>query len=401
LLDLCPVAPYGTTFFTEALLNPEKFKLSYSPEMLIVSRANPLMTCGNPDVMAEALKKIPFIVSFACEMSETACFADILLPDAHYLERLDAFPNEPTEFMGAGEGPWHWMVRQPVVPPRGQARPWVEVLFELADRLGFLGDTHMLLNGTLDLKEPYAYKPTEKYSWEEMADRWQKSWFGPERGIDWFKQNGFIISGQKTVKEAYPRVFLTPRIPLYVEYFIDAGEEIRRVTGELGIPWDTDDYQALVDWKPCPAYGVSKAGYDLFVVNYKLPYHSLSYTSHNSLLAQLSERDPHAYSVLLNEETALKKGVRDGDWVRLETVEGYAEEGRALLTKLVHPEVIGIAGCFGRKSKGLALSHGKGVHFNTFVPHALERIDSLSAALDSCSRVRVSGVSRKSQQTGA
>ena len=170
LIDLCPVAPYGTKFFTETLLHPEKCKFSYFPEMLIVSRCNPLMTCDNPDVMAEALKKIPFVVAFACEMSETATFADLLLPDAHYLERPDAFPNEPTEFMGAGEGSWYWMLRQPVVPPRGQARPWVEVLFELAERVGFLADIDMLLNGTLDLKVPFAYKPTEKYNWEEMAD---------------------------------------------------------------------------------------------------------------------------------------------------------------------------------------------------------------------------------------
>lgn len=182
LIDLCPVAPYGTKFFTETLLHPEKFKFSYFPEMLIVSRCNPLMTCDNPDVMAEALKKIPFVVAFACEMSETATFADLLLLDAHYLERPDAFPNEPTEFMGAGEGSWYWMLRQPVVPPRGQARPWVEVLFELAERVGFLADIDMLLNGTLDLKVPFAYKPTEKYNWEEMADRCRSSGSARKKG---------------------------------------------------------------------------------------------------------------------------------------------------------------------------------------------------------------------------
>ncbi|MFQ5682531.1 MAG: molybdopterin-dependent oxidoreductase, partial [Candidatus Binatia bacterium] len=389
LLELCPVAPYGTTFFTEALLDPEKFKLSYFPEMLMVARCNPLMTCANPDVMAEALKKFPFVVAFACELNETAMFADLLLPDAHYLERLDAFPNEPTEFMGAGEGSWYWMVRQPVVSPRSQARLWVEVLFDLADRLGFLDDTYMLLNGTLDLKEPFAYKPTEKYSWNELADRWQKSWFGPEKGVDWFKHNGFIISGRKTVKEAYPRIFLTPRIPIYLEYFLDAGEEIRKVAAGLGIEWDTDDYQPLVDWKPCPDYSTSQAEYDLFVVNFKLPFHSLSYTSHNGLLAELSEKNPDAYSVLVNADTAQKRGIRDGDRVRLESGEGYQAEGQVLVSKCIHREVIGIAGCFGRKSKGLALSQGKGVHFNTFLPHSLERIDSLSAALDSCVRVRM------------
>jgi len=389
LLDLCPVAPYGGPFFTEALLHPQDFKLSYFPEMLIVCRSNLLMTCANPDVMAEALRKIPFVVAFACEMNETSEFADILLPDAHYLERLDAIPNEPTEFVGAGEGHWYWMLRQPVVPPRGEARGWVEVLFELADRVGFRGDLYALLNGTLDLKEPFAYKATERYSWEELADRWMKSWFGAEKGIDWFKENGSLITGRKKVEEAYPRVFLTPRLPIYLEYFLDAGAEIRKVTESLGIRWDTDDYQPLAAWKPCSAYDRAAPGHDLFVVNFKLPFHSLSYTSHNALLAELSEKNPYAYSVLLNADTARKKGIRSGDRVRLETEEGYQAEGQALLTECIHPEVVGTAGCFGRKSKALTLSHGKGVHFNTLLPHSIERIDSLSAALDSCVRVKV------------
>ena len=160
------------------------------------------------------------------------------------------------------------------------------------------------------------------------------------------------------------------------------------MTGDLGIQWDTDDYQPLVGWKPCQAYASPHDGYDLFVVNFKLPFHSLSYTSHNSLLAPLSEKNPYAYCTVLNARIVRERGIRDGDWVRLESEEGYTDEGQVFLTECIHPEVIGIPGCFGRKSKGLALSHGKGVHFNTFVPHSLERIDSLSAALDSCVRVR-------------
>jgi molybdopterin-containing oxidoreductase family molybdopterin binding subunit len=388
LLDLCPIAPYGGPFFTEAVLHPETFKLPYFPEMLIVCRSNLLMTCANAEVMAEALKKIPYVVAFATELSETAEFADLLLPDTHYLERLDAIPNEPTEFVGAGAGSWYWMIRQPVVEPMGEARNWVAVLFELADRAGFRGDLYTLLNGTLELKEPFAYRTDEKYTWDQLADRWMKSWFGADRGLDWFKENGFLITGEKKIEEAYPRPFITPRLPIYVEYFIDAGNEVRKTADRLGIPWDTSDYQPLVAWKPCEAFEV-KDEHDLTIVNFKLPFHSLSYTTHNAFLAGLSEANPYAYSVLINAETARKKGIKDGDRIRLDSAEGYQAVGQAMLTECIHPEVVGTAGCFGRKSKGLKLSHGKGVHFNNFLPHKLERIDALSAALDSCVRVKI------------
>lgn len=388
LLDLCPIAPYGGPFFTEAVLHPEQFKFNYDLDTLIVCRSNLLMTCANADVMAEALKKIPFVASFTCEMNETSEFADILLPDTHYLERLDAIPNEPTEFVGAGEGYWYWMLRQPVIAPLGEARSWVDVLFELADRLDFRGDLYALLNATLDLKEPFAYKAAEKYSWAELADRWLKSWFGSERGLDWFKEYGTLVTGKKKVEEAYPRPFLTPRLPIYVEYFLSAGEEVRKTTDNLGINWDTSDYQALVDWKPCEAFQQTSPGHDLFIINFKLPFHSLSYTTHNGYLKELSEKNPYAYSLLLNAETAGKKGIESGDRIRLTTQDGYEAEGEAYLTECIHPEVVGIAGCFGRKSKALH-SYGKGVHFNSLLPQKLERIDSLSAALDSCVRVKV------------
>lgn len=391
LLDLCPVAPYGGPFFTEALLHPELFKLDYDLDTLIVCRSNLLMTCANPDQMAEALKKIPFVVAFACELNETAEFADILLPDTHYLERLDAIPNEPTEFVGAGEGPWYWMLRQPVIEPRGEARSWVEVLFDLADELGFRGDLYALLNATLDLKEPFACRADERYTWAELADRWLKSWFGEQKGLEWFKEHGTLVTGEKQVEEAYPRAFLKARIPVYLEYLLTAGEEVKKLTRELGIPWDATDYQALVDWKPCEELRQDSPGHDLFVVNFKLPFHSLSYTTHNGYLKELSEKDPDACSLLLNEDTARRKGIATGDLIRLSTRFGHRAEGRAYVTACVHPEVVGIAGCFGRRSRALH-SFGKGVHFNSFIPQRLDRIDALSAALDSCVRVKVEKV---------
>ena len=78
------------------------------------------------------------------------------------------------------------------------------------------------------------------------------------------------------------------------------------------------------------------------------------------------------------------------DRIRLETESGLAVEGCAYLTECINSEVAGIAGCFGRKSPELALSYQQGVHFNTLLPHSLDRIDALSAALDACVRVKVS-----------
>jgi anaerobic selenocysteine-containing dehydrogenase len=77
--------------------------------------------------------KIPFLVVCDAFHSETIAFADIVLPDTTYLERYDAMSmlDRPiSEFEGPADS-----VRVPVVPPKGECRPFQDVLVELGTRL--------------------------------------------------------------------------------------------------------------------------------------------------------------------------------------------------------------------------------------------------------------------------
>ena len=81
--------------------------------------------------------RIPFVVVCDAFQSETTAFADLVLPDTTYLERHDVMSllDRPiSEFDGPTDS-----VRVPVVPPRGECRPFQEVLIELASRLGLPG----------------------------------------------------------------------------------------------------------------------------------------------------------------------------------------------------------------------------------------------------------------------
>jgi anaerobic selenocysteine-containing dehydrogenase len=77
--------------------------------------------------------KIPFIVVCDTFQSEMTAFADLILPDTTYLERHDVMSmlDRPiSEFDGPCDA-----VRVPVLPPKGECRPFQEVLVELAGRL--------------------------------------------------------------------------------------------------------------------------------------------------------------------------------------------------------------------------------------------------------------------------
>jgi len=77
--------------------------------------------------------RIPFLVVCDAFQSETAAFADLLLPDTTYLERHDVMSmlDRPiSEFDGPVDS-----VRVPVLPPTGECRPFQDVLIELGSRL--------------------------------------------------------------------------------------------------------------------------------------------------------------------------------------------------------------------------------------------------------------------------
>jgi anaerobic selenocysteine-containing dehydrogenase len=84
--------------------------------------------------------KIPFLVVCDTFSSETVAFADLVLPDTTYLERHDVLSmlDRPiSEFDGPVDA-----VRIPVLAPKGNCRPFQDVLIELGTRLKLPAFTH-------------------------------------------------------------------------------------------------------------------------------------------------------------------------------------------------------------------------------------------------------------------
>jgi anaerobic selenocysteine-containing dehydrogenase len=79
--------------------------------------------------------KIPFIVVSDAYHSEMVNFADLIIPDTTYLERWDTISmldrpiSEPHAACDA--------IRQPIIKPERDVKPWQEVQIELGLRLGF------------------------------------------------------------------------------------------------------------------------------------------------------------------------------------------------------------------------------------------------------------------------
>lgn len=81
--------------------------------------------------------RIPHIIYSDAYSSETSYYADLVLPDTTYLERWDCISLLDRPISGA-HGPAD-SIRQPVVKPDRNVRPFQEVLIDLGARLGLPG----------------------------------------------------------------------------------------------------------------------------------------------------------------------------------------------------------------------------------------------------------------------
>ncbi len=387
--DLVPTAGQSP-LVAWGITEQEKYKIPLKPEFIIQTGGNPVMAIADPKAWEKAFQEGTFMVNFNIYLDESAEFADIVLPDACYLERLDMRADWVSSISPVDE--WAWHIRQPVVEPMFQRRSSQEVLLEIAERLDMLGAMYEMINVHYDMKDPYKLDTSKKYTWEEIVDHGLKGYFGPGHGLDWFRENG-LIRWPKKVEEVYWRPFVKGRAPIYYDFFKTAGEQIEQIKKEHNIPgFDTADFQPVPDWKPCASYEEKRPEFDLYGIYYRMPFHTCTFTSNNPWLDEVSRLDPYTYSIAINAETAKKKGIKDGDTLLIESAgTGHKVEARAALTETIHPEVIAYTCGGGHWAKRLPIASqpDKGICPEWLIPLSWDYIDTVSLNLDLCVRVKV------------
>ncbi|WP_028574199.1 menaquinone reductase molybdopterin-binding-like subunit QrcB [Desulfonatronovibrio hydrogenovorans] len=99
------------------------------PEAVLVYEANPVYALPQAEQAAKAYEAIPFKVSFSTFMDETAKLSDLVLPNSHYLERLD------DAYTPYGSGRMVYSAARPVIDPIFDTKETAEFIFELASQL--------------------------------------------------------------------------------------------------------------------------------------------------------------------------------------------------------------------------------------------------------------------------
>ena len=394
LFTMCSFSPIWAMADHEEIW--QQIGLPYRIEVMLNFGCNSVLGIANPEAHAEFLKRIPFIVSwdlFANEFAEG--FADILLPDTSYLETFTWLDGQG--FLHSypyGMEPWCYHITQPVVKPAHSRRYIMDVCFELLDRIGKRAALNEYWNRFIGLDAADKFGPDEKVTWEEVGDRALRHYFGPEHGLEWFQEHGFI-AWPKKVEEAYWRWFSDVRVPIYLEFMVDLKEKMKRIGEEIDIKVNWGQYTPFISWFPCAPHLVTDSQYDLYCFSHRDILHTASATMETPWLDEVSKTNPYTYNVTMSADTAKRKSLQDGDVVEIASVYGHTVRGVLKTRKGQHPQALGIAGTAGHWAKGQPIARGKGTNFNLLMEARFEECDPVTLNLETCVKVKVEKVERK------
>ncbi len=290
---------------------------------------------------------VPLLVDFNTHASETSMLADYILPEAHYLERME-LASSPSLF------PWIGL-RQPAVPAAGQAVDARVVMKELAD-----------------LVDPDGKRGIVKY-WQHLnLEHWVRIQADsvPELrhagGLDALKEKGF-----------WPDYGV---LDLERGVFVDANDQpVQAAYGlhqKTGFPTRSGKIElkgngtSLPSWNSNPRHQQLKKD-EFVLVAYKAHAQVNSLTANNKYLQEINHSNP----VLINRETATGLGINDGDLVRVQSEAGRLVT-RARVTQGIHPKAAAISSsmghrAFGRVAKASPHADGIGQDRDADVEHNL------------------------------
>jgi anaerobic selenocysteine-containing dehydrogenase len=251
---------------------------------LYVYNSNPAAVAPNANLVCEQLAREDiFLVVHEQMMTDTAQYADILLPATTQMEHLDLM---------RAYGHLYLNLCTPAIAPLGESRPNIEVLNALAKAMGYTDSAfdqpaEEIIRSALDHNHPLL----EGITYEALQEQ------------------GF----------AKLKATTDPYIPF------TNGEGFRTPSGKVEIYSErakADGYDPLPDYyPPAESSEADPAHAAQFPINLLSPaaHHFLNSTFSNQESLQKSERAPRIW---INSSDAEAREIEEGDWVRVWNLRG-------------------------------------------------------------------------------
>lgn len=299
----------------------------YPVKAYIAYRHDPLMGFPDPERLKAIFSNLDLLVAVTFSWSDTAWFADVVLPLSPYLERESVIATKNALKP-------QFFVRHRAIEPRYDTKADWEIVGGLAKRLGL-----------------------PELVFDKVEDIWRFQLDGTGVGIEEFDKSGMVNLSDK---------------PIYKDInnlkFKTASGKIEIISPKLtkaGLP-------SLKVYEPpqTPPEGTFRLTFGRCAV------HTQGHTVNNPLLFEQAPINP----LWINAGAAAKLGIVSGDTVVVSQGD-HEETTVAKVTEFIHPEAVFLIHGFGHRLPVESRAFGKGIADQNFMRGGLTNWDPAGGAI--------------------
>jgi thiosulfate reductase/polysulfide reductase chain A len=298
----------------------------YQAHGWFIARQNPALSLPDRAKTLEAFSKLDFIVTVSIIPNDTEWYADVILPEASYLERYDPLlVMENRVFL-----------RQPVIEPIGESKSALWIYKQLGERLG-LGDY-------------FQYKDEVDYINQQLAPL----------GItmESFAQRGCWSPSLESKKAGERSSCFVPQ-EISFEAYVEVPFELKAYkfntpSGKIEIASETlrkASQPAVPAWQAPPEPESGK----FYLLTGKVGQHTQFATQNNLWLNQVYAEN----ELWIHPKPAADRGIANGQIVKVTSDAGTVTI-KAKVTEGIREDCAYMTQGFGHGSMGLVTAFGKG-----------------------------------------
>jgi thiosulfate reductase/polysulfide reductase chain A len=300
----------------------------YPVKAFIAYRFDPIAAFPDPDEQRRVLDNLDLLVAIDVNYSDTAWYADVIVPESTYLERSNIIATQKGPKPG-------FVMRRQAMAPRYDSKPAWEIFTLLAERMG--------------VGQYFPYKSIE--------DIWNYQLAGTGVKIEDFGAKGLVALTKDPI--------MMPRDAIK---FTTASGKIELVSSKL----EKSGFHSFAPYvaPKKPAEGSFRLTFGRTAV------HAHAQSQNNPYLNEIIPEN----TLWINTDEAVKLGINNGDMVEV-SAEGYSGNIRAYVTPYIHPEAVFMLHGFGNEVPLKTRSFKKGLRDTKFQKGLLETVDPVGGGV--------------------
>lgn len=348
----------------------------YKLDTVIFYLTNPIFSTPDCTSWERALKDV-FVIATSPFPDETALFADLVLPDSTYLERLQDCPTYPAQGYPVTS------LRVPAIKPLHDTRTFGDTIIGLGKRIkGSMGEYYKKVDNVENVirhlakgfeKNPGDNGVKDFESWVEKGVWYKKPYLYRQIAGEFYEWDGVDYRKPMSAEDVKKRLLKTEsgKFELKSSYLDHYAEFI---AAKMGIAADRVGFPQWI----APKY---TGNGDLHFVTPKTAMHAEGRSAnipHAVALYQPVAGGRNQTFVEIHPETARKRGIKNGDLVKITSNVGSITS-RARLYPAARPDTVVLPFGFGHWGQGRWAKNRLSGNVSEIIPNVSDPISGLTS----------------------